>query len=214
MIKIILYFIGFILINCQSKPISSSKLTIIDNKAMQENNNLEKATFAGGCFWCTEAVFSSLKGVKKVTSGYIGGNLKNPTYEDICTGLTQHAEAVEIIFNADEILYEDLLEIFFATHNPTTLNQQGADIGTQYRSEIFYHNLNQKEKAEQYIKWLASEKVFSDKIVTKVSNATTFYKAEDYHQDYYVNNQNKPYCLMVIAPKLEKLRKYYASKLN
>jgi len=180
--------------------------------SMNENNEI--ATFAGGCFWCTEAVFLEVKGVKKVISGYIGGNTENPTYKEISTGTTGHAEAIQITFDPNEIAYEDLLEIFFGTHDPTTLNRQGADIGTQYRSEIFYHSKEQKDKAENYIRLLETEKLFSNPIVTKVSSATKFYEAEEYHQNYYNLNSSQGYCRMVIAPKLEKLRKYYASKLK
>lgn len=175
---------------------------------------MEVATFAGGCFWCTEAVFLEIKGVEKVVSGYIGGKTVNPTYKDICTGETGHAEAIQITFNPNEVAYEDLLEIFFGTHDPTTLNRQGADVGTQYRSEIFYHSEAQKTKAENYIQLLEKEKLYDKKIVTKVSSATVFYPAEDYHQNYYNQNSSQGYCQMVIAPKLEKLRKYYKSKLK
>lgn len=175
---------------------------------------MEVATFAGGCFWCTEAVFLEIKGVEKVVSGYIGGKTVNPTYKDICTGETGHAEAIQITFNPNEVAYEDLLEVFFGTHDPTTLNRQGADVGTQYRSEIFYHSEAQKIKAENYIQLLEKEKLYDKKIVTKVSAATIFYPAEDYHQNYYNQNSSQGYCQMVIAPKLEKLRKYYKSKLK
>ena len=175
---------------------------------------MEVATFAGGCFWCTEAVFLEIKGVEKVVSGYIGGKTVNPTYKDICTGETGHAEAIQITFNPNEVAYEDLLEVFFGTHDPTTLNRQGADVGTQYRSEIFYHSEAQKTKAENYIQLLEKEKLYDKKIVTKVSSATIFYPAEDYHQNYYNQNSSQGYCQMVIAPKLEKLRKYYKSKLK
>ena len=175
---------------------------------------MEVATFAGGCFWCTEAVFLEIKGVEKVVSGYIGGKTKNPTYKDICTGETGHAEAIQITFNPNEVAYEDLLEVFFATHDPTTLNRQGADVGTQYRSEIFYHSEAQKTKAENYIQLLEKEKLYDKKIVTKVSSASVFYNAEEYHQNYYNQNSSQGYCQMVIAPKLEKLRKYYKSKLK
>ena len=175
---------------------------------------MEIATFAGGCFWCTEAVFLDIKGVEKVVSGYIGGSTKNPTYKEICTGTTGHAEAIQITFNPAEVAYEDLLEIFFATHDPTTLNRQGADVGTQYRSEVFYHSLAQKEKAENYLSLIENEKLYDKKVVTKVSSATVFYPAEEYHQNYYNQNSSQGYCQMVIAPKLEKLRKYYKSKLK
>jgi len=179
---------------------------------MEQNKVI--ATFAGGCFWCTEAVFLEVKGVEKVVSGYIGGKTANPTYKDISTGTTGHAEAIQITYDSNVIAYEDLLEIFFGTHDPTTLNRQGADVGTQYRSEIFYHSLAQKESAENYIQLLEKEKLYDRSVVTKVSSATKFYIAEDYHQNYYNLNSSQGYCRMVIAPKLEKLRKYYTSKLK
>ena len=179
---------------------------------MEQNKAI--ATFAGGCFWCTEAVFLEVKGVEKVVSGYIGGKTANPTYKDISSGTTGHAEAIQITYNPSEIAYEDLLEIFFGTHDPTTLNRQGADVGTQYRSEIFYHSLTQKESAEKYIQLLEKEKLYDRPIVTKVSSASQFYLAEDYHQNYYNLNSSQGYCRMVIAPKLEKLRKYYKTKLK
>ncbi|WP_221260007.1 peptide-methionine (S)-S-oxide reductase MsrA [Flavobacterium okayamense] len=174
----------------------------------------EVATFAGGCFWCTEAIFQEVKGVEKVVSGYTGGFIKNPAYREVCNGTTGHAEAIQITFNPELVSYEDLLEIFFGTHDPTTLNRQGADVGTQYRSEVFYHSEAQKEKAEQYIQWIEKEQLYSNPIVTKVSPASEFYAAEEYHQDYYSQNSQQGYCQMVIAPKLEKLRKYYQSKLK
>ena len=175
---------------------------------------MEVATFAGGCFWCTEAVFLEIKGVEKVVSGYTGGKTINPTYKEICTGETGHAEAIQITYDPKQVAYEDLLEVFFGTHDPTTLNRQGADIGTQYRSEIFYHSEEQKNKAENYIQLLEKEKLYNKPIVTKISSAVVFYPAEDYHQNYYNQNSSQGYCQMVIAPKLEKLRKYYKSKLK
>lgn len=174
----------------------------------------EVATFAGGCFWCTEAIFLEIKGVEKVVSGYTGGTVKNPSYREICTGTTGHAEAIEITYNPKLVQYKDLLEIFFSSHNPTTLNRQGADIGTQYRSEIFYHSEQQKKDAEEYIALIEKEKLYDDPIVTAISAAVVFYAAEDYHQNYYNENSSQGYCQMVIAPKLEKLRKYYKSKLK
>ena len=175
---------------------------------------MEVATFAGGCFWCTEAVFLEIKGVEKVVSGYTGGKTINPTYKEICTGETGHAEAIQITYDPKQVAYEDLLEVFFGTHDPTTLNRQGADVGTQYRSEIFYHSEEQKNKAENYIQLLEKEKLYNKPIVTKISSAVVFYPAEDYHQNYYNQNSSQGYCQMVIAPKLEKLRKYYKSKLK
>jgi peptide-methionine (S)-S-oxide reductase len=170
---------------------------------------LAKATFAGGCFWCTEAVYAQLKGVNRVTSGYIGGQVPNPTYKAVCTGLTGHAEAIEIEYDPQVVSFEKLLEVFFATHDPTTLNRQGADVGTQYRSGVFYHDDEQKRIAEQVIAKLDEAKVFPRKIVTEVTKASIFYPAEDYHQDYFANNPNQPYCRAVAAPKVEKVRKVF-----
>jgi peptide-methionine (S)-S-oxide reductase len=185
-----------------------------ETKNMEIQNGLEVATLAGGCFWCTEAVFLELDGVKKVVSGYIGGNTLNPTYKDICIGDTGHAEAIEITFDPKEVSFGELLEIFFATHDPTTLNRQGNDIGTQYRSEIFYHNPTQKQLSEDYIALMTSENTFGKPIVTKISAASKFYEAEDYHQNYYNQNKTQGYCSYVITPKIEKLKKVYQDKLK
>jgi peptide-methionine (S)-S-oxide reductase len=192
------------------QQVSKESSILIEN----DNKDMEIATFAGGCFWCTEAIFLEIKGVKKVVSGYIGGTTLNPTYSEICTGTTGHAEAIQITFDPSEVGFEDLLEVFFGTHDPTTLNRQGADVGTQYRSAIFYHSEDQMKKAQNYIALIAKEKLYDREIVTKVSPATKFYDAEDYHQNYYNQNASQGYCQMVIAPKLEKLRKYYSSKLK
>jgi peptide-methionine (S)-S-oxide reductase len=170
---------------------------------------LAKATFAGGCFWCTEAVYAEIAGVKSVTSGYIGGQVPNPTYKQVCTGLTGHAEAIEIEYDPGKVSFEKLLEVFFATHDPTTLNRQGADVGTQYRSGVFYHDAEQKRIAEEVIRRLDAARVFPGKIVTEVTTASTFYPAEDYHQDYFANNPQQPYCRAVAAPKVEKVRKVF-----
>lgn len=206
--------LSLIFSSCTAKEKPFVKEEFKEPVKVKVKEGMEVATFAGGCFWCTEAVFLEIKGVEKVVSGYIGGKTVNPTYKDICTGETGHAEAIQITFNPNEVAYEDLLEVFFGTHDPTTLNRQGADVGTQYRSEIFYHSEAQKTKAENYIQLLEKEKLYDKKIVTKVSSATVFYPAEDYHQNYYNQNSSQGYCQMVIAPKLEKLRKYYKSKLK
>ena len=174
---------------------------------------LAQATFAGGCFWCTEAVYERIDGVRSVTSGYIGGEVPNPTYKDVCTGLTGHAEAVEIEFDPAVVPYEKLLEVFFATHDPTTLNRQGADVGTQYRSGVFYPDDEQKRIAEDVIRRLDAARVFPGKIVTEVTKATTFYPAEAYHQDYFANNPRQPYCQAVVAPKVDKVRKVFKDLL-
>jgi peptide-methionine (S)-S-oxide reductase len=208
---------------CQGKPnaveeteakVKNNEITQNKGEQIMDNKTMETAIFAGGCFWCTEAFFTDLKGVEKVVSGYIGGKTENPTYKEVCEGYSGHAEAIQITFNPEEISYEDLLEIHFATHDPTTINRQGADVGTQYRSEIFYTTEEQKAKAENFIKLLTEQNIFPKKIVTKISAATKFYPAEDYHQDYYANNPNQPYCQAVIAPKLAKLKKNYESKLK
>ncbi|PHS15796.1 MAG: peptide-methionine (S)-S-oxide reductase [Blastopirellula sp.] len=178
------------------------------------NNNLEVAIFGGGCFWCTEAVFSELKGVQSVTSGYIGGKSENPTYEQICTGQSGHAEVIRIEFNPQQISFETLLDIFFQTHDPTTLNRQGADTGTQYRSSIFYNNEQQKDQAEQFIEQLDANNAFASKVVTEVTAATTFYPAEGYHQNYFALNPNQQYCAMLIPPKIDKLKKLFGDKLR
>ena len=213
-VKLIVLFFCSIVISCTAKEKPIVKAEFKEPIKLNVTEGMEIATFAGGCFWCTEAVFLDIKGVEKVISGYIGGITKNPTYKEICTGTTGHAEAIQITFDPTQVAYEDLLEIFFATHDPTTLNRQGADVGTQYRSEIFYHSLAQKDKAENYIALIEKEKLYEKKVVTKVSTATIFYPAEEYHQNYYNQNTEQGYCQMVIAPKLEKLRKYYKTKLK
>jgi len=179
---------------------------------MLENGNYsqEIAVFAGGCFWCTEPVFSQLKGVLKVTSGYTGGHTLNPTYKTICNGDTGHAEAIKITFNPEEINYATLVEVFLVAHDPTTLNRQGADVGTQYRSAIFYQNEEQLQIAQEMIKMFEDQHIYSDPIVTELTPATTFYPAEDYHQYYFAKNPSQPYCLAVAAPKAAKIRAKYA----
>lgn len=169
----------------------------------------EQATFAGGCFWCTEAIFQRLKGVTKVTSGYTGGTTKNPSYDDVCGGSTGHAEAIQIEFDPTVTPYETLLEIFFQTHDPTTLNQQGADIGTQYRSAIFYHSDKQKEAAQKVTDKLTKSGEFKSPIVTELSAFTVFYPAERYHRDYYNRNPDQAYCRIIIDPKITKLYKHF-----
>jgi peptide-methionine (S)-S-oxide reductase len=174
----------------------------------------DTATFASGCFWCEEAKFSQLKGVIKVTSGYTGGLQVSPSYEDVCTGTTGHAEACNIIYDPSVISYDELLEAFFLSHDPTQLNRQGNDIGTQYRSAIFYHNDSQKQKAKYYISKLQEQKIYESRIVTEVQPFTMFYKAETYHQEYYKNHPNQSYCRYVIQPELEKFKKVFKNKLK
>lgn len=176
--------------------------------------NLEKATLGGGCFWCTEAVYLELKGVTDVKPGYSGGDVKNPTYKEVCTGTTGHAEVVKVTFDPTIISYKELLEIFWKIHDPTTLNRQGNDIGTQYRSVIFYHNEEQKKITEEYKSKLEEEKIFDNPIVTEITQFTKFFPAENYHQDYYEQNKTQPYCSFVITPKLEKFKKVFREKIN
>ncbi|MGZ3853897.1 MAG: peptide-methionine (S)-S-oxide reductase MsrA [Flavisolibacter sp.] len=175
----------------------------------------DTATFGTGCFWCTEALFQELNGVLNVTSGYSGGSTRNPTYKEVCSGETGHAECVQVVYEPSKISYDDLLQVFFEVHDPTSLNRQGADVGTQYRSAIFYHNDEQKQKAEYYKNELNKSGAYDKPIVTEITSFTKFYPAEDYHQEYYDNNKNtNPYCSVVIRPKLEKFEKVFAKKLK
>jgi len=178
------------------------------------NDHLATATFGNGCFWCTEAIFQQLKGVEKVLPGYTGGTIKNPSYNEVCSGTTGHAEAIQITYDPKIISYRELLDVFFYTHDPTTLNRQGADAGTQYRSAIFYHSDSQKKDAKLMIEQLDKEKVYSDKIVTEITPYSKFYIAENYHQNYYINNKNQGYCRAVINPKLDKFVKKYSAKIK
>ena len=193
---------------------SISAIQSQNSKKNKMSNKLEIATLANGCFWCTEAIFQRLNGVGKLTSGYTGGNLKNPTYKEISNGLTGHAEAIQIYFDASIITYQEILDVFFSTHNPTTLNRQGYDRGTQYRSAIFYHSDEQKNIAASFIKALTDAKVFEDSIVTEITKYDVFYEAEQYHQNYFNNNKTQGYCIAVINPKLEKFIKKYKDKLK
>jgi len=175
----------------------------------------DTATLANGCFWCTEAIFQQLDGVISAVSGYTGGKVINPTYKDVCTGQTGHAEALQIVYDPEKISFDELLEVFWETHDPTTLNQQGGDIGTQYRSGVFYHNAEQKEKAEKYKAELDKSGAFNRPIVTEITPFTNFYPAENYHQEYFENNENtNPYCKIVIRPKVDKFRKVFKDKLR
>jgi len=176
--------------------------------------NTDTATFANGCFWCTEAIFQQLDGVLKVSSGYSGGHVVDPSYKEVCTGTTGHAECIQIIYDPSKISFDELLEVFWQTHDPTTLNRQANDVGPQYRSAIFYHTKEQKEKSEKYKAELNKSGAFQDPIVTEVSPFTSFYIAENYHQDYYNNNGSQPYCSYVIRPKLEKFQKVFKDKLK
>ena len=178
------------------------------------NPNYQIATLAGGCFWCLEAVFDELNGVASVESGYSGGRVANPSYKDICSGMTGHAEGVQVTFDPSIVSYRDLLRVFFTVHDPTTLNRQGADVGTQYRSAIFYHDEEQKRVAEDVIREITAEKLWSNPIVTEVAKFEKFYMAEDYHQEYFANNPYQPYCMAVVAPKVLKFRKMYTERLK
>jgi peptide-methionine (S)-S-oxide reductase len=176
--------------------------------------NLEIATLAGGCFWCLEAVFDELKGVDSVESGYSGGHAESPTYRQVCTGMTGHAEAVQVRFDPQVLSYRDLLNVFFAIHDPTTLDRQGADVGTQYRSAIFYHDEQQRSTAEQLIAELDAQHIWGNPIVTEVAKFEKFFMAEDYHQEYFTNNRYQPYCMAVVAPKVAKFRKHFVDRLK
>jgi peptide-methionine (S)-S-oxide reductase len=203
------------LTSCAEK---SQTMNITDERttanAVYTDPNYDTAYFGTGCFWCTEAIFQRLKGVAKVTSGYSGGTVPNPTYEEVCTGTTGHAEACQIVYNPSVVSYDELLEIFWKTHDPTTLNRQGNDVGTQYRSVIFYTSPQQKEKAEHYKVQLDKSGAFNDPIVTAIEPYRNFYSAENYHQDYFDQNGGQPYCRFVIAPKVEKFEKVFHNKLK
>jgi len=178
------------------------------------NTNLQTATLAGGCFWCLEAVFDEVKGVHSVASGYAGGHVDNPSYRAVCNGDTGHAEVVQVHFDPNIVSYRDLLNVFFAIHDPTTLNRQGADVGTQYRSAIFYHDDEQKRTAEELIKDLNAQNIWDRPIVTQVEKLDKFYMAEDYHQEYFARNPYQPYCMAVVAPKVSKFRKHFLELLK
>ena len=208
--------------NKQNKPIKR-KLKRLQNKNMvmqkqmlklDQKDNTEVATLAGGCFWCIEAAFDEIRGVIKVESGYSGGTTTSPTYEQVCSGTTGHAEAVQVTFEPNVVSFQDILHIFFTVHDPTTPNRQGADMGSQYRSVIFYHNEKQKENAEQVIRELEDQKVWDNPIVTELVPFKKFYKAENYHNQYFSRNPNAGYCRVVIAPKIAKLREKYREKLK
>lgn len=191
----------------------SQTMDITDERAMP-GAGYDTATFATGCFWCTEAIFQRLKGVTKVISGYSGGGVINPTYEEVCTGTTGHAECCQIIYDSAVISFDELLEVFWKTHDPTTLNRQGNDVGTQYRSAVFFHSPTQKEKAEHYKKALNASGAFNSPVVTVIEPFKNFYSAENYHQDYYNTNGGQPYCRFVIVPKVEKFEKIFKDKLK
>lgn len=204
-----IFFLG---VNAQTKnhPISALKKT---NK-MDNTTQFDIATFGAGCFWCVEAQLQQLEGVKSVASGYSGGHVKNPTYKEVCAGTTGHAEVVQVVYDTHKLSYAELLQAFWTSHDPTTMNRQGNDVGTQYRSAIFYHNEKQREQALHYKDELNKSKAYNAPVVTEISPFTVFYKAEDYHQNYYNQNGSQPYCAYVIQPKLDKFKKVFNGKLK
>jgi len=208
--QFVLFIMVFLTVSCGNQI---SKHSFKTNEMKQEKP-LETATLAGGCFWCMDAVFTQINGVEKVVSGYTGGTPANPTYEEVCSGNTGHAEAVQVHFDPKVITYKEILLIFFASHNPTTLNRQGNDIGTQYRSAIFYSDAKQKKEAQEEIKSLTDQHIFDEKITTSVEPLKEFFDAEDYHQHYYAKNPHAGYCSVVINPKLAKIRKEFSKYLK
>lgn len=210
-----LLFIIYLVFNgCIEKKTNAQSEITSDKDMPMNETGLEKATFGSGCFWCTEAIFERLNGVVKVESGYSGGKVENPTYEEVCSGTTGYAEVTQITYDPAIITFDELLEVFWKTHDPTTLNRQGNDVGTQYRSVIFYNNDDEKELAEKYKTELDKSGAWDNPIVTEISPFTKFYSAEGYHQDYYANNPNQGYCTFVIAPKVEKFEKVFKDKLK
>lgn len=211
---LLIFAAGFL--GCEKKQTTAAlpEISFLNTTMALNADSMEIATFGSGCFWCTEAIFERLKGVKSVVSGYSGGTLKNPTYKEVCTGKTGHAEVTQVTYDPAEISYDELLEVFWKTHDPTTLNRQGDDVGTQYRSAIFYHNEQQREKAEYYKKELGKAAIYKDPIVTEIAPLKEFFKAEDYHQNYYEQNPKQGYCSFVITPKVEKFEKLFREKLK
>jgi peptide-methionine (S)-S-oxide reductase len=209
--------VGLLASGCQrvAVPIMENTAMAADKQTSEgDSTKLEKATFGSGCFWCTEAVFQRLRGVKSVTSGYSGGAVENPTYEEVCTGRTGHAEAIQVTFDPAQISFDELLKVFWQTHDPTTPNQQGHDVGTQYRSAVFYHNDAQRRVAEQYKQQLDASKAFTRPIVTEITPFKNFYSAEKYHQNYFNENPSQSYCQFVIRPKIEKFNKEFKALLK
>ena len=215
-ISIMGFFLGLTtLFGCKQAQINETKSNALTASFTNEfDMATDTATLGNGCFWCTEAIFQQLKGVHKVESGYSGGHVENPSYKEVCEGTTGHAEAIQIVYDPAQITFDELLEVFWQTHDPTTLNRQGNDVGPQYRSVVFYHNEEQKKKAEEYKAKLNESKAFDNPIVTEISPASKFYVAENYHQDYYSQNGSAPYCYYVIRPKMEKFKKVFADKIK
>lgn len=218
MLAINKYIFGLLLMLMSASCSAENESKAEKEESMAEpriaSGETEIATFGAGCFWCVEAVFDELEGVNSVTSGYMGGKTVNPTYKEVCSGETGHAEVAQIEYDPGLITFDELLEVFWSVHDPTTLNRQGADVGTQYRSVVFYHTESQKEKAEHYKQRLEEEGAFNDPIVTEISPASEYYIAEDYHQDYFENNPDQSYCAFVVAPKVEKFKKAFKDKLK
>lgn len=208
--------VSIALISCgriEQQPVNmTAQFALSSKSSLRTEVKTDTATFGTGCFWCTEAIFDQLEGVHKVESGYTGGHVENPTYKEVCEGTTGHAEVVRVVYDPEKLSFDELLEVFWQTHDPTTLNRQGNDVGPQYRSAVFYHNEEQKAKALKYKTDLDNSKAFANPIVTEISPASTFYVAENYHQDYYLNNGSQPYCYYVIRPKLDKFKKVFADK--
>ena len=209
-----LFSIVLFLVGCNKRETNAQSEKTNEKEVQMNESGLEKATFGSGCFWCTEAIFENLNGVTSVVSGYAGGQVENPTYEAVCTGTTGHAEVTQITYDPNLISFDELLEVFWKTHDPTTLNRQGNDVGPQYRSVIFYHNEEQRELAEKYKAELDKSGAWDNPIVTEITAYTNFYPAEKYHQNYYESNPNQGYCAFVIAPKLEKFKKVFKDKLK
>ncbi len=209
------FLTGLLAISCSGQPAAERASSDTPaGTAVINLANMDTITLGAGCFWCVEAVFQELNGVVSVTSGYMGGHVKNPSYKEVCAGTTGHAEVAQVVFDPAVVSVDEILEVFWQTHDPTTLNRQGADVGTQYRSAVFYHNDLQRQRAEHYKAELDRSGAFRGPIVTEITPATTFYVAEDYHQNYYAENGEQGYCQMVIRPKLEKFRKVFANKLK
>jgi peptide-methionine (S)-S-oxide reductase len=208
---------GFVMMSCTSptSPASNTTTTAMETAPASTNSaNMDTVTLGAGCFWCVEAIFQQLNGVSSVASGYMGGRRENPTYEQVCSGATGHAEVIQVVFDPKVISFPELLEVFWGVHDPTTLNRQGADVGTQYRSVVFYHSAEQQQLAEAYKAKLNASGAFPSPVVTEISAASAFYVAEKYHQNYYNENGDQPYCSLVIRPKLEKFKKVFSEKLT
>ncbi|HEY1038866.1 MAG TPA: peptide-methionine (S)-S-oxide reductase MsrA [Bacteroidia bacterium] len=212
--NIILSCLGLVFFSCSEAQQKSESTQLTKKSTSMENNTMDTATFGAGCFWCVEAVFQNMEGVEKVVSGYSGGQVKNPSYKEVCMGTTGHAEVCQIIYDPKKVTFDELLEVFWKTHDPTTLNRQGNDVGTQYRSAVFYHTEEQKQKAEKYKAELDKSGAFEKPIVTEIVPYSVFYAAENYHQDYYNLNGSEPYCQFVVKPKVEKFKKVFKDKVK